>query len=292
MRKILIGLLFILSVNVVSAVDVYNMDELNNALVDNCSYIFVHEGNYVISQLNIPEGKYIKGEGISTIFVQDDNCSGYGLGITDNTILEDVVYVGNNNTLATHGIRIDGNNVKINRVKVSHTVHHGITSVSGSDNVSIIDCTVSNTGCINTQDGAGIIVNGKNCIVTDNKVFNTAYHGIQAYTNSQNCIISNNHVVDCGNNLRSGGSKGAGIKSSTGCCLININGNNIVNQYGEGILLDDCDECIVDGNIITNATRGIYEKNSGKCLINDNLVLRSRDNGIYLYQSNTSYLPQ
>lgn len=277
--------------NPVLSISVSNIDELLN-VIDNETYIYVESGEYYINYLDVPVNTTIEGSGINTVFIKENGSIGYGIGVKGNNVkLCNFVYDGNalNCPNSDHGIRLDPvNNVEITGIEVKNTVHHGITSLPGSSNVNIHDNRVIGTGVLNSADGAGIIVNGYNCVVSNNIVSNTAYHGLQAYTNSREIIFSNNLLRNCGNNLRPGSSKGSGIKASLNTSNVIIMGNSIYNQAGEGVLIDQADSVIVAGNIINNATRSIYERNSNRCIINGNIVLNSRDHGIYLYNSNIS----
>lgn len=285
-NEIIFILVCCLSITPVLSVSVDSVEELNTAL-DNCSYIFIEEGTYYIDHIDIKDNTYVEGKN-NVLFKKINGTNGYGIGINGNNIvLEGVKYDGNgfNCPYSDHGIRINGDNIKVDGVKVNNTVHHGITSVSGSDMVSVQNCIVDQTGITDTQDGAGIIVNGKNCIVNNNFVSNTAYHGIQAYTNSEKCIITGNLINNCGYNLRVGGSGGAGIKASLNTKEIIINGNVVYNQGGEGILSDSANNISITDNIITNATRNIYIKNSNDINCMGNIVKNARSEGIYSYGS-------
>lgn len=93
--------------------------------------------------------------------------------------------------------------------------------------------------------------------------------------------VIKNEVMIKGFTIRHGEEYGI---SSFGNLKVNIIGNNIMDNYGDGIYLDKVDRCNVSGNVIEKNSDGIYLYGSGTTNITNNIITDNYG-GIHLYQS-------
>jgi len=221
----------------------------------------------------------------------DSSNIGFSLGIinineiNDNPVYIEKVQIVGNLTQYIYGINISSGNVWISDCYISE-VYQGIYQTSSVGiahicNNRIFDCEmngitlfgdnnyISGNNLEELEDGHGIGIFSSFNIVTDNSIRNSQL-GIYIFGD-------NNTIKD--NNIYSFQSDGIISKNSD---YNEISGNSILDGIW-GISLDNCDYCVILGNLISNVeSKGIILHNCTSNLISGNQISFGNDHGIYL----------
>lgn len=141
-----------------------------------------------------------------------------------------------------------------------------------ADNVCIRNFTIKNKGA----SGTGINIRANQSTISENLIIDNNWSGIEAGSAFRNCTVSENTIMNNGYGIFFG-------KKTTG---INFSVNTISNNSLDGIYLDQSSTGIVTDNIIDKSgDDGLSLTFSNGIVVYKNFIINSVDNGIYLYSS-------
>jgi len=160
------------------------------------------------------------------------------------------------------------------------------------------DCNDNNVSCnIILYNDYGILINGKDNVISRNMVINCRYKGMTI--NGEYNLVANNNIQDTWEvGMSIGGSCNLVVNNNVSntwvfngivvCGDNNVLSNNLVNRthYGNGIYLKVAQNNILADNIITRNEYGIYTVASHNNNVSCNAILNNYFAGMYLYQSN------
>lgn len=203
---------------------------------------------------------------------------------------------------------LSGSGIDISILKISSNTN-GIVNYSpsnGNTNVKIRTIAIKKESKTpNSPEAAVYFQNSTNVTIESVKVEGWSGHGIFPYR-SNSVLINNCYAVDCGYSSNIGSTfkaigcnecsqviitncfvnncKGGNIQEAIGCSVSSkvIVSNCIIDNCDYGINLQRCDDCTVDGNVISNSiVIGIDHSNGCKAnVISNNNVFNSGNDGI------------
>ncbi len=180
--------------------------------------------------------------------------------IVSNTTGKDVIYVGARSNSKIKGFTISGAT--------------GATSSGISLNLCN-GCTIENNKFLNNNMGISVS-NSRNSVVSNNIVTNGASTGIYI-SKSDSTTISGNQVS---------GYDMSGIKIASSPGINTISGNNVSQNSGSGVLLEDTNNQVLESNTVSsNGKEGINLARSNKNTLKNNIVSYSGYNGIRIESS-------
>ncbi len=183
------------------------------------------------------------------------------------------------------GINPNGNQNEINVLIRSDGVTVDGVQCAARGEVGILVRGARNTRLINNslqQHRYGIaVINGDNTWIADNEMQLNRVEGLRVL-GSDNVSVLNNHIHDnqyqdfvTGTGVRVGNSSNARIE-----------GNQILDNHGHGLRLDDSDDAVVINNtMIGSGVQGVHLTGSNAVQIIDNEILANSRYGLLLHDS-------
>jgi parallel beta-helix repeat protein len=239
-------------------------------------------------------GIYVYSSSNNTVLGNNvmNNCFGVWLASSNRNIVS-----GNNITNNDYGIWLyNSPHNTISESMICKNEKGGIW-VQYSDGSGIIG------NAVNTNGGQGIIVlNSSDCNLEDNNVRDSLYCGMKIEW-SRNATIKGNDLASNGeggiwldtsecsfieaNNITGSNTwPGIGLHRSPGCVMAR---NNVSGNPGDGITLENSNDCRVISNLASKNPHGVNLLDSSDCSILNN-TLNENEVGIYLDSSNGSLI--
>ncbi len=141
-----------------------------------------------------------------------------------------------------------------------------------ADFVNVENFTIKNSGGIGYTD-AGIYIQSKNNIISNNKIVDNKKHGIYVFNGSNNSFIGN---FFSGNTY---GIYAVGLYENQ-INNLNIVDNIYLNNSELGIYLRNCENSIIKNNVISDSNYGMHMQHSDENFLSFNLFT---ENNIGLY---------
>lgn len=255
--------------------------------------VYFGSGTYITSKLTIPSNVKILGTsearikakaGLSGVLLNADG--------VENVIIENLIIDGNYPNTINVKNHFAVNNFLIQNCQLENFSEYNPIQCFG-DNVKIIANTVKNS------ISADLIAfsSGKGCVIADNILEGASDTDIVVAANAKNVTIIGNicvrnkapidnaqsiaiaaadNVCILGNTIIGNQSNMAGIRiyqdpnTQNASSNITINGN-IIKNFQQGVVIDECTSCVMGENLIENCTIGGYLDTANTIAIRGNM---------------------
>jgi parallel beta-helix repeat protein len=232
-----------------------------------------------------------QGATIINVTIFDFSSQGIAMNATDNTVIKNSNFYGNNQGIRTEGAF--GYNNVIESNLITNNDDDGIQAVGV--NYTIIDNTAEDNG------GNGIYLNTiSESTVSSNTVNNNASRGLYLYNFDDSTATANTALNNGGggieyfgvgstissNSVSGNTSEGIYLVSTTNSTVI---GNTVTSNTSEGIFLNSADNNIIENNIVGSNSYGIRLSSADTNIVSGNNISTnggtSTNRGVYLVSS-------